>query len=314
MKGPGEPGGPLWAIVGSTGTGKSALATEVARAVGGEILSVDSAQVFIGLDIGTAKPTAAERREVPHHLIDVIDPDTQWTSAAFASAAEQAIADIRARGRVPILCGGTGLWLRALTRGLFDAPPIDPALREEIRARLAAGGSEALHAELAALDPIAAARLHPRDRQRIARALEVVRQTGRPISEYQREHGFREERHALRAVALDWPRDRLIARLAERTRAMYRAGLVDEVRRVMAGGASSAGPGLSCIGYREAVRHLAGELDLEATIDATIIATRQYAKRQRNWFNGEPAVVWLRPEARAEEAIAAWSREPAGGG
>lgn len=312
MKGPGEHGGPLWAIVGSTGTGKSALAIDVARAVGGEILSVDSAQVFIGLDIGTAKPTAAERREVPHHLIDVIDPDTQWTSAAFASAAEQAIADIRARGRVPILCGGTGLWLRALTRGLFDAPLIDPALREEIRARLAEQGSEALHAELAALDPIAGARLHPRDRQRIARALEVVRQTGRPISEYQREHGFREERHVLRAVALDWPRDRLIARLAERTRAMYRAGLVDEVRQVLAGGASSAGPGLSCIGYRETVRHLAGELDLEATIDATIIATRQYAKRQRNWFNGEEAVVWLRPEASAEEAIAALSSPAAG--
>jgi tRNA dimethylallyltransferase len=294
----------LWAIVGATGTGKSALAMALCERVGGELISVDSAQVFRGLDLGTAKPTREEQARVVHHLIDVIEPDAQWTGAAFAEAAELAIAEVRARGRVPILCGGTGLWLRALVRGFFEAPPIAPELRAHIRQRLEAEGAPALHAELVRLDPVSAARLHPHDTQRIGRALEYVLETGVPISTAQAAHGFRELRHRWVGVALDWPRAPLVARLEARTIAMYRAGLLDEVRGLFARGVSPEGPGLSCIGYREAVRCVRGEWTEAQALEATHIATRQYAKRQGNWFRHDPEVAWLGPEATVDEALA----------
>ncbi len=297
--------GPLWAIVGSTGTGKSALALALCERVDGELISVDSAQVFRGLDIGTAKPTPEERARVVHHLVDVLEPDEQWTGAAFAEAADAAIADVRARGKVPVLCGGTGLWLRALVRGFFAAEPIEPALRDAVRRRLEAEGAPALHAELARLDPEAGARLHPHDTQRIGRALEYVLQTGVPISRAQAEHGFKAERHRWAGVALDWPRDALVARLEARVHPMYAAGLLDEVRALRARGVRDDGPGLSCIGYREAVRHLRGEWTEAEAREATAIATRQYAKRQRNWFRHDPEVRWLAPEATVDEALAA---------
>jgi len=295
---------PLWAVVGSTGTGKSRLAMEVAERAGGEIISVDSAQVFLGLDIGTAKPTRPERARVPHHLIDVIEPDDQWTSAGFADAADVAIAKVRSRGKIPVLCGGTGLWLRALTRGLFEAPPISEAIRDAVRAELEHHGSPAVPARLAKLDPVAAARLHPNDSQRIGRALEFVRETGVPISHAQAEHGFRGVRHRWIGVGLEWPRDRLIARLAERTRAMFAAGLVEEVTALRDNGLADDSPGLGCIGYRETVRHLKGELTRDEAIEAIDIATRQYAKRQKNWFNHDTEVTWLPPDASADDALA----------
>lgn len=291
---------PLLAILGPTGSGKSALALALADRVGGEIVSVDSAQVFIGLDIGTAKPTAEERARAPHHLIDVIDSETQWTAAHFQAAADAAIRDIEARGRRPILCGGTGLWYRALVHGVFEAPAIDPEVRARVREELATRGPAALHAELARVDPASAVKLHPNDPQRIGRALEVQRQTGRPISDFQAEHGFRERRHAVRAVALAWPREALWARLRARTEAMYRAGLVEETRALLARGARPDGPGLSIIGYRDAVAVAEGRLDEAAALEATYLATRQYAKRQRNWWNGEPTVSWI--DAAEDEA------------
>lgn len=282
----------IYAIVGATGSGKSRLALELAARVGGEIISVDSAQVFVGLDIGTAKPSVLERQAVPHHLIDVIDSETQWTAAHFQAAADEAVAEIRARGRTPILCGGTGLWYRALVHGVFEAPEIDPEIRRSIRADLDARGPNALHEELARVDPVAAAKLHPNDPQRIGRALEVHRQTGRPISELQAEHGFRERRHAVRALALSWPKEELWRRLRERTELMYRAGLVEETRALLEAGATPNGPGLSIIGYRDAVRVVGGQLSVEAAMDATYLATRQYAKRQRNWWSGEATVTF----------------------
>lgn len=294
----------LWAVVGPTGTGKSALALRLAELAGGELVSVDSAQVFRGLDVGTAKATREERARVPHHLIDVIEPDEQWSAAQYTAAADQAIEAIRARGRQPILCGGTGLWMRALVRGIFEAPAIDPQLRAEVRAELRARGPEVMHAELAAVDPVAAGRIQPRDPQRIGRALEVYRQTGIPISTLQAAHGFGERRYALAAVAFDWPRDVLATRLAARARAMYAGGLLEEVEACLARGIGPGAPGLATIGYKEAVRHLAGELDLEAAIEATSVATRQYAKRQRNWFRHEPEVTWVSPEETAESVLA----------
>ena len=287
----------VWAVVGPTGSGKTALAIELCERHQGEIVSVDSAQVFIGMDLGTAKPSPDEQARATHHLIDVIDPNTQWTAAAFADAAEEAIEDIRRRGRRPILCGGAGLWYRALTRGVFVAPEIDPEIRLRIRQRLEALGSPALHAELAKVDPDAAGRLHPNDRQRIGRALELYEQTGRPISEFQAEHGFAETRLPVRAVALQWERSELYARLDDRAGQMYDAGLIDEVAGLLSAGAQPGGPGMKCIGYREAVDVVRGALEPAEALERTRTATRRYAKRQLNWFRSEDVVQVPREDA-----------------
>lgn len=313
---------PLLAILGPTASGKSALALEVAERLGGEIVTVDSAQIFIGLDVGTAKPTPEERARVPHHLIDVLPPTQQWTAADFARAADRVIDDARARGRPPILCGGTGLWYRALVRGIFEAPPIDPEVRAGVSAELSARGAPALHAELRRVDPEAADRIAPGDPQRIGRALEVYRQTGSPISALQRAHGFRDERHRVLAVALSWPREVLWERIRQRTDAMYRGGLLDEVAAVLADGVDPSAPGLRIIGYRDAVRAVRGEQSVDEARERTFIATRRFAKRQRNWFNQELGVTWVPADTsplalvdrwrRAEAAVSDRAQGPAG--
>lgn len=284
---------PLWAVMGPTATGKSALAMALCHEVGGEIITVDSAQVFTGLDVGTAKPNAAEQAEVRHHLIDLIDPGTQWSAADFVRAADKAIQDVRARGRVPILCGGTGLWMRALVRGIFEAPDIDPELRQQIRDDLLERGPEAVHADLALVDPEAAARIETRDPQRIGRALEVYRQTGTPISTLQAAHRFQERRYNLLGVALAWPREVLWQRIEARTAQMFDAGIVAETQAALAQGVPPDGPGLSIIGYRDAVQLLEGNIDAPEAVRRTTVATRRYAKRQRNWFNHEPDIEWI---------------------
>jgi tRNA dimethylallyltransferase len=285
---------PLYAIVGPTGTGKSELAMSIAEEIDGEIVSVDSAQVFRGLDIGTAKPTEEERERVRHHLIDVIEPSEQWSAAEYAKQADRAIADVRERDKVPILCGGTGLWLRALVHGIFQVPDIDPDIRARVRKEIAERGAEAMHAELRTVDPDAALRIMPGDPQRIGRALEVYRQLAVPISKLQAEHGFREVRYRLIALGIEWPREELAARLAERTRSMYARGLIDEAARMLQRGISADSPGLSIIGYRDATRHVLGELTREEAIERTTVATRQYAKRQRNWFRSVTDMEWVR--------------------
>jgi len=291
----------LFAIVGPTASGKTALAIAVAERIDAEIVSVDSAQIFRGLDIGTAKPSAAELAQVPHHLVDVADPNTQWTAATFRDAADAAIADIVARGRKVLLCGGTGLWLRALVRGVFEAPEIDDEIRERIRLALKERGSATLHEELAMVDPIAAARIHPNDPQRIGRALEVFEQTGEPISTLQAQHGFAEARYTLSAAALEVEREVLNERINARAARMYAEGLVEETRARLEEGAMPNGPGLSIIGYRDAVSHLRGEMTLEEAEAATAQDTRRYAKRQRNWFRSEQDVRWVRADISPEE-------------
>lgn len=290
---------PLWAIVGATGTGKTRLGIELAERVGGEIVGCDSAQIFRGLDVGTAKPTPEERARAPHHVVDVADVTEQWSSVTYKAAAEAAIADIEARGRVPILVGGAGLWLRALTRGLFEAPEIDPEVRAEVRRRLADEGAPAVHAALAALDPRAAARLHPNDTQRIGRALEVVLSTGTPISALQDAHGFQTIARPWVGVAIDWPREDHRALLERRVRAMWRDGIVDEARAALDAGAPRDAPGLGTIGYREAVAQLLDAVPEDAALARAIIATSQYAKRQRNWFRHDAEVEWLPPSTTA---------------
>ena len=294
---------PLPAIVGATGTGKTSMAVAIAEKFDGEIISCDSAQIYRGLNIGTASPTIEERTRAPHHLIDVLEAEEQWSAAEFADAADEAIKDVRARGRVPILVGGNGLWYRALIRGIFRAPPIDPHIREAVRLEVAERGPEAMHAELTRVDPKAASRIQTRDPQRIGRALEVYRQTGTPISVYQDAHGFREKRYEVRAVAFDWDRETLRQHLGDRVRHMYKSGLLEETIACLNRGCPEDAPGLTTIGYREATAYLKERVDLETAETTTITATRRYAKRQRNWFRHESEVKWIPEDASLSSVI-----------
>ena len=279
-------------VVGPTASGKSALALAIAEAVGGEIVSVDSRQVYRRLDDGTAKPTAAERRRVPHHCLDLVEPDEAFDVARFRTAAAAAIADVVARGRVPLLVGGTGLWLRALLRGLCPAPPRVPRLRRVLQRRIDADGPAALHRWLVALDPATAARVHPHDAVRIVRGVEVALATGFPLSRWHAGHGFADAPYDARLVGLVWPTPALDARIAARAQAMVDAGFVDEVRALRAEGFTADAPGMAAVGYREMLAHVEGRTDLATALAAMVRSTRQFAKRQRTWFRREPDVVW----------------------
>jgi tRNA dimethylallyltransferase len=290
-------------LAGPTASGKTAAALAIARVLPVEIISVDSALVYRGMDIGTAKPTLAERAAVPHHLIDVLDPAEAYSAARFVADAERLIGEIRARGRLPLLVGGTMLYFKALQGGLDAMPSADAALRAAIDAEAARDGWPALHARLARLDPVTAARLAPNDAQRIQRALEVVRLTGRPLSAW---HGAaRPAARALPMISLE-PRDRawLHARIAARLRAMLELGLLDEVRRLRARGDLHPGlPSMRCVGYRQAWQALdAGTPEaLAAWPERAIAATRQLAKRQLTWLRGMPDRLAI--ECDASDAV-----------
>ena len=283
---------PAVLLMGPTASGKSAIALALAERVGGEIVSVDSAQVYRGMDIGTAKPDAAARARVPHHLIDIADPTEGYSAARFVHDAAAAIAAARARDRVPILAGGTMLYFKALTEGLSALPQADPGLRARLDARAAREGWPALHAELALVDAPTAVRLAPTDAQRIQRALEVFELTGRPLSELQ---GRREAAPASLGNSLAFalmPADRaaLHIAIARRFDAMLAAGLVGEVARLRARFALHPGlPSMRSVGYRQAWLYLDGAIDFPALRARGIAATRQLAKRQFTWLRGTPA-------------------------
>ena len=295
----------LVGIFGPTAAGKSELAVWLARRLGGEVVSVDSRQVYRRLDIGTAKPEPALRAAVPHHLLDVVDPDEPFDAARYAALARAAIAEIGKRGRAVVLCGGSGLYLRALAQGLFGAAPPDQRLRRRLDARLSERGSVAVHAELAALDPEAAARIAPRDAARIRRALEVVLSTGRPLSVWQSEHGFRDEPYEILSFVLSPPVEELARRIERRAAEMWRRGLAEETRALLAAGYDGRLRPLAAIGYREAQAYLRGELGREEALTAIVRATRHYAKRQRTWFRGLEGAQWLSGEDEREEILVA---------
>ena len=290
-------------LCGPTASGKSAVALDLARALAPrrriEIVSVDSAQIYRGFDIGSAKPSAALQAEVPHHLIDLREPQDTYSAGEFVRDALAAIRDIRSRGGVPLLVGGTMLYFNALLRGIAVLPPADAALRVELDARGAALGWPALHAELAAVDPIAAARIHPNDPQRIQRALEVYLTSGRPISEWQRgtrpAHGLTFARWAL------VPADRAVlhARIAARFDTMMQEGFLEEVRRLRSRpGLSASAPSLRAVGYRQLWEYLDGPPSPQALSRAVVravVATRQLAKRQSTWINADPGWHRLDP-------------------
>lgn len=287
---------PALAIVGATATGKSALGLALARELDGEIVNADALQVYRGFDLGTAKPKAAERAAVPHHLIDILDPHERYSAGEFARRARVAIAEIGERGRVPIVVGGSGLYLRALFSGISPIPPGDPAVREELRRRLEEEGLPALAAELARLDPETAARLPSGDTQRILRALEVRYVTELPLSAWISRQPFGTQGIAAIQVGLTVARGLLYDRIASRVAEMVAGGWVEEVAGLLESGLEPSLPAFQAIGYRQLARHVQGELPLAASIADTVQATRRFAKRQETWFRKEPGVIWFAEE------------------
>lgn len=281
---------PVVTVVGPTASGKSALAVEVALALGGEVVNADAFQLYRGMDVGTAKPTPQERRGVPHHLLDVLDVTQEATVAGYQRAAVAVLDDLAERRRHAVLVGGSGLYVRAVLDGL-DIPPTDPAVRARLEAELAVVGAPALHARLAGRDPAAAAAILPTNGRRVVRALEVGELTGGPFRATMPAGAY--ARRAVQ-VGLDVPRDVLDERIAARVERMWRAGLVDEVRRLDAEGLSQGRTASRALGYAQVLRLLAGELTDDEARGQTVAATRRYARRQESWFRRDPRVTWLR--------------------
>jgi tRNA dimethylallyltransferase len=284
---------PLLAIVGPTAVGKSAVALALCERLGGEIVNADALQVYRGFDVGTAKPTPEERRRVPHHLIDILDPTERYSAGRFAGLAEAAIAGIHSRGAVPILVGGSGLYLRALLEGIAPMPAADATVRERLRERAESEGLAALQRELVDLDPPTAARLGAGDRQRILRALEVALSTGRPLSSWIAQRPFGERRLAATRVGLTLSRRVLYDRIAVRVCRMKDDGLEEEVRRLLESGVPPEAPAFQAIGYRQFAQAVLGLWTSDRAVAETILATRRFAKRQQTWFRAERDIVWF---------------------
>ncbi len=279
-------------LAGPTASGKTRLAIDLALRAAGEIVNADSQQVYRRLDVGTAKPTAAERAEVPHHLLDLVDPGEGMDAARWVALADQAIREIASRGRLPIVVGGTGLYVRALLHGVVEAPGRDPALRTRLEEEAALHGRGALHRRLAAVDPGAAARIRENDLVRIVRALEIAA-GGRTQSELFEEHRFAPRRYRYRLLALDVPRDLLHARIGDRALAMARGGIVEEARALVARLGDPL-PRLP-IGYADAIACARGEIDVEELATRIALHHRRYARRQVIWLRREQDVEWIAP-------------------
>jgi len=256
----------------------------LAEALGAEIVSMDSMAIYRGMDIGTAKPSQAERAAVPHHLIDIVGPDQDFSVAQYLQAANAAVAEIRGRGREALFVGGTPLYLKALLRGLFEGPPANWELRREIELEAASIGGEALHERLEQVDPVAASLIHPNDTRRLVRALEVYRATGQRISHQQMEFDEGRPAESCRVFVLRRSRDEQRARIDARVDEMLKRGLVDEVRRLTSNGRQLGRTASQAVGYREVIDHLAGKFDAETMVSRIKTRTRQFAKRQGVWF------------------------------
>lgn len=285
----------LIAIVGPTASGKSELALRLCRALDGEIVSADSVQIYRRFDIGSAKPTAAERALAPHHLVDVLDPSDAADAARFVELAEACLTDIQGRGKQPIVCGGTFLWLRALVYGLAHAPAADPAIRARHREEAERLGRAHLHARLEAVDPVSFARLQPNDFVRVSRALEVYELTGEPLSAVQERHGFKTPRISVQLVGIAHPRDVLDERIRRRVVAMFEAGWLEEVQGLLRDGFGEA-RALRSVGYRQVAEALTSgaPIVVPELIEQVVRATRTFVRRQLTWLRDEP-VRWLAP-------------------
>jgi len=273
-----------WFLTGPTASGKSAVGVALAERLGAEIISLDSMALYRGMDIGTAKPTLAERRRAPHHLIDVLEPHEECSLARYVAEAGRAAREILSRGRIPLVVGGTPLYLKGLLRGIFEGPPADWNLRKRLMDSAQRHGPGWLHAELLRVDPEAAARLHPNDVRRLVRAIEVFEKTGCPISRHQRQFDAGRPAAECRVFALDWPTAELNARIDRRVERMFADGLVEEVRRLLALGQTLSRTARQAVGYREVIEHIEGAGGLSETVELVKRHTRQLAKRQRTWL------------------------------
>ncbi len=284
---------PRIAIVGCTGCGKGTLGRELARRTGGEIISLDSMKIYRRMDIGTAKPPLAVRSEIPHHLIDVVEPSDDCTVANFVTDAERALADIQRRGKPLFLVGGTVLYLKALTEGLFEGPGADEAVRARLHETAAAQGSAALFQRLNEVDPVAAERIHPNDLRRIVRALEVFELTGKPISELQEQWDRDHKKHEVTLVGLRREREDQAHRTNQRVQRMIDAGLVEEVKTLLAEPAPLSKTARQAVGYAEIIQHLEGGISLADAVEMIKINTRQFAKAQRTWLRRFRDIDWV---------------------
>ena len=283
-------------ILGPTGTGKSEVAIDVALQVDGEVINADSQLVYRHMDIGTAKPPASVRQKVAHHLIDVVDPDGEFNAALYRELALKVIQDITARRKKAIVCGGTGLYMRALTQGLFVGPAKNPEVRKRLEEEARERGSDFLYQRLRQVDPDATDRIHPNDRYRIIRALEVFELTGKGISRWQKEHGFKESAFEVLKIGLNREREELYALINRRCDEMIGRGLVDEVNGLVERGYSLDLPALQSVGYRQIGLYLRGRVALDEAVALMKRDTRHLAKRQLTWFRADKEILWFHPE------------------
>jgi tRNA dimethylallyltransferase len=290
-------------ILGPTGVGKSEVGIDVALRIGGEIVNADSQLVYRYMDIGTAKPPASAREKARHHLIDVIDPDGEFNAALYRQTALTAIAEISARGKKPIVCGGTGLYLRALTQGLFVGPGKNPEVRKQLEGEAETRGLDALYERLREVDPEATRWIHPNDRYRIVRALEVFEITGKGISCWQKEHGFPESTFEVLKIGLNRERRELYDLINHRCDDMIARGLVEEVKGLMGKGYRLDLPALQSVGYKQIGLYLRGELTLEDAVTLIKRDTRHLAKRQLTWFRAEKEIRWFHPERERNDIV-----------
>lgn len=301
------PAPPIVALVGATASGKTGLSLDLAERLGGEIVNTDAMQVYRGMDIGTAKVPPAERRGIPHHLLDLLSVREPLSVAHFQEQARDTATRLREQGRTPVLVGGSALYTRAIL-DRFDFPDTDPAVRARWEAELAAVGPAALHARLTETDPKAAAKMEPLNGRRVVRALEVIEITGAPYSASLPELEYADPRSVQIGLLIDRPT--LDVRIEQRVGEMFEAGFVDEVRRLLDEGLAEGLTARRAIGYRDVVAHLAGDLSLDDARQRTVFATRRFARRQDSWFKKDPRIVWLPFDAPdlADQALAALPR------
>lgn len=302
----------LIVVCGPTGSGKTGFAIDLARRFGGEIVGADSVQIYRHMDIGTAKPTPAQRAAIPHHMVDIVDPDQDFDAARYAKLADRTIRRLAAAGRVVFVVGGTGLYIKALIHGLFEKGPSDPAIRRRLLQQAQTEGTGALVRRLRQIDGEAAQRIHPNDTYRIVRALEVFEVTGEPLTIFHRRHGFRKQRYDTLEFGLAWPRPLLYDRINHRVEAMLAAGFFEEVRQLLGRGYPRDLKSMQSLGYRHLAEVITGEGDLASAVTTLKRDHRHYAKRQLTWFGARKSIHWLNPDqtALAGELIHAFIRRP----
>jgi tRNA dimethylallyltransferase len=283
-------------ICGPTGIGKTSTAIEIARTFQGQIIGADSMQIYRYMDIGTAKPTPSEQAKIRHHMIDIVDPDHPYDAVKYAQMAREKISQIHSKGFAPFVVGGTGLYIKALLYGMFQAPPVDPQISMDLRKIAADRGSVLLHQRLQSCDPDTAKRIHPNDTYRITRALETIAATGKSITRYQKEHGFADDVFRVLKIGLSIDRKVLYERIDRRVEAMIAQGLVNEVKTLLRMGYNSDLKSMQSIGYRHILEFLADKTSWDECVRTLKRDTRRYAKRQLTWFGADEGIIWQEPK------------------